>query len=195
MNLVDGDLLVGADRDDLLGEDVERVPRDTRLLDLPVSHRPRDDCTLEKIGPILREDPPLRDRVQVVPRATDALEAPGDRLRALDLDHEVDRAHVDAELERRRGDEARDLPGLQELLDDDSLLARERAVVRACQLLSGELVDAEREPLGEAAVVDEHDRRSVLAHELEDRRVDRRPDAPLRNAGIRECGFRLREDP
>ena len=40
----------------------------------------------------------------------------------------------------------------------------------------GELVDAEREPLGEPPVVDEDDRRAVRADELEQRRVDRGPD-------------------
>ena len=118
VQLVDRDLLVGADGDDLLREDVERVPRDARLLDLALAHRPRDDGGLEEVGPELREDPALRDRVQLVPGAPDSLQAAGDRLRALDLDHEVDGAHVDPELERRRRDEARDPPRLQELLDD-----------------------------------------------------------------------------
>ena len=180
VELVHRDLLVGADRDDLLGEHVERVARDARLLDLPRAHGARDDGRLEEVGPELREDPPLRDRVQIVPRAPDALQPARDRLRALDLDHEVDGAHVDAELERGRRDEARDLAGLQQLLDDEPLLARERAVVRAGELLAGELVDAKREPLGEAPVVDEDDRRAVRPHELEDRRIDRGPDRAAR---------------
>ena len=162
MELVDRDLLVGADRDDLLREDVERVPRDARLLDLARAHRPRDDGGLEEVGAELREDAALRDRVQLVPGAADPLQATRHRLRALDLDHEVDGAHVDAELERRGRDEAGDLAGLEQLLDDDPLLARERAVVRARELLLGELVDAEREPLRQAPVVDEDDRRAVL---------------------------------
>ena len=40
------------------------------------------------------------------------------------------------------------------------------AVVRAGDLLLGELVQPQREPLGEPAVVDEDDGRAVLAHEL-----------------------------
>ena len=36
MEVVDGDLLVGRDRDDLLREHVERVARDDRLLDVAV---------------------------------------------------------------------------------------------------------------------------------------------------------------
>ena len=115
-----------------------------------------------------------------MPGATHALQPPRHRLRALDLDHEVDRAHVDPELEGRGRDEARDAARLQELLDLHALLAGERAVVGPGELLPGELVQAQREPLREAPVVDEHDRRAVLADELEDRRVDRRPDRAAR---------------
>ena len=118
--------------------------------------------------------------MQVVAGAADALQPARDRLRALDLDHEVDRAHVDAELEGRGRDETGDLPRLQQLLDDEPLLARERAVVRAGDLLLRELVQPQREPLREPAVVDEDDRRAVLPDELQDRRIDRRPDRAAR---------------
>ena len=118
--------------------------------------------------------------MQIVAGAPDPLQTARDGLRALDLDHEVDRAHVDPELERRGRDETGNLPRLQQLLDDEPLLACERAVVRAGDLLLGELVQPEREPLGEPAVVDEHDRRTVLPHELEDRGVDRGPDRAAR---------------
>ena len=109
---------------------------------------------------------------------------------------EVDGAHVDAELERRGRDEARDLPRLQQLLHLHALLACERAVVRARELLPGELVQTEGEPLGEPAVVDEDDRRAVLAHELEDRRVDRGPDRAARalDAGAHLHAVRERGD-
>ena len=50
---------------------------------------------------------------------------------------------------------------------------------RRCRLL-GELVEAQREALGAAAVVDEDDRRAVLADQLEHLRVDRRPDRVAR---------------
>ena len=59
------------------------------------------------------------------PGAPDALEAARHRLRALDLDDEVDGAHVDPELEARGRDEARDAARLQVLLDQDPLLARQ----------------------------------------------------------------------
>ena len=179
MEIVDRDLLVGADRHDLLREHVERVARDRRLLDRTVEHPPGDHGRLEQVGAELREDPPLRDRAELVPRAADALQPASDGLRRLDLNDQVDRAHVDPELERRRCDQARDLALLQQLLDLDALFARDRAVVGAGDLLLGQVVQPQGEPLGEAAVVDEDDRRAVRADELEDLRVDRGPDRLL----------------
>ena len=176
VQVVDGDLVIGADRDDLLREHVERVARDLCLLDQALAHRLRDDGGLEQVGAELREDASLRDGSQVVAGPADALQPAGDRLGALDLDHEIDGSHVDPQLERRRGDEARDQPRLQELLDLDALLARERAVVGSRDRLLGELVQPQGEPLGEPPVVDEHDRGAVLSHESEQRGVDRRPD-------------------
>ena len=70
----------------------------------------------------------------------------------------------------------RSSPRLQLLLDLGARLARERAVVGARDLLLGEVVQPQREPLGEAAVVDEHDRRRVLLDQLEHARIDARPD-------------------
>ena len=129
-----------------------------------------------------------------MPGAADPLQPTGDGLRTLDLDHEIDRAHVDPELERRGGDQAGDLPLLQELLDLEALLARHRAVVGARDLdrlvraLVRELVEAQGEPLRKAAVVHEDDRRAVLGDELQDLGVDRGPDrvvgALLRNGHV-----------
>ena len=171
VQLRDLDLLVGADRDDLLREDVERVARDLRLLDQPRPHPLRDDRRLEQVGPELGEDSPARDLAERVPGAPDPLQSPRDRLRRLDLDHEVDGTHVDAEFERRRRDQARDPACLQVLLDLRPLLASKRAVVRARDLecLSSsrrQLVEPQREPLGQPAVVDEDDRGTMGANEV-----------------------------
>ena len=200
VQLADLDLLLDGDRDDLLGEHVERVARDHRLLDLAGEHPLGDDRRLEQVGAELREDPALRDGAELVAGAADALQPARDRLRRLDLDDEVDGAHVDAELERRGGDEARDLAELQQLLDLDPLLARERAVVGARDLFLGELVEPQREPLGEAAVVDEDDRRAVLLDEPQELRVHGRPDrratacppSPVPSSGsVSRAGARL----
>ena len=58
--VVERDLLLSGDRDDLLGDDVERVLQDPGLLDRAVVHPARDDRGLEQVGPKLREDAALR---------------------------------------------------------------------------------------------------------------------------------------
>ena len=120
----------------------------------------------------------------------DPLEAPGDRLRALHLDHQVDCAHVDAQLERRGRHQAGDLAALEQLLHLDPLLPGQRAVVCPRDLRSAgfrigrQLVEAQRQPLGEPAVVDEDDRRAMLLDQPQQLGVDGRPD--------RGCGHSLR---
>jgi hypothetical protein len=113
----------------VLCEDVERVARDHGLLDLALEHPAGHHRALEQVGAELGEDPPHRHLLDGVPGATDPLQPPGHRLRRLDLDHEVHRAHVDAQLQRRRGDQAGKLPGLQKLLDDQPLLVGERPMM------------------------------------------------------------------
>ena len=122
------------DRDDLLGEHVERVARHDGRLDRAFAHAPRDDRALEQVAAELGEDAPAADLADAVAGAADALQPARDRLRRLDLQDEVDGAHVDAQLERGGRDEARQLAGLQQLLDLGALLARERAVVGARDL-------------------------------------------------------------
>ena len=99
-------------RDDLLGEDVERVARQDVVSIAPVVHAPR-----------------RRPRTRAGRRGTSGRSRPcearrpggrrgrpaGARARrssALDLDDEVDGAHVDAELEARRRDERGSRPAL-----------------------------------------------------------------------------------
>ncbi len=164
------------DGDDLLGQDVERVARHHGRLDQAFVHPPRDDRALQQVAAELREDAPGADPVDAVAGAADALQPARDRLRRLDLQHQVHRAHVDAQLQRARRHQARQLARLQQLLHLRALLARQRAVVGARDVRVGQLVQAQRHALGRAAVVDEHDRRRVGLDELQQLRVDRRPD-------------------
>ena len=109
------------------------------------------------------------------------------RLGRLHLDDEVHRAHVDAQLERRGRDQAGQRARLEQVLDDDALLARERPVVGAgdlarlfparLRLLRCQVVEPQRDALGGAPVVHEHERGAVLAHQAQQLRVDGRPDA------------------
>ena len=89
-----------------------------------------DDGRLEQVAAVLREDLAAARLADPVAGASDALHAARDRTGRLDLDDEIDRAHVDAELEGRRRDEAAQSSRLRVVLDDQPLLARQRSVVR-----------------------------------------------------------------
>ncbi len=123
------DLGVADDGHDLLREDVERVPRVERLLDCALGHARGDGRRGEEIAAVLGEDHAARDRAHRVPGAPDALEPRGDRGRRLDLHDEIDGADVEPELERRGGDDGRELAFLEAILDLQPPLARHRSVV------------------------------------------------------------------
>ena len=110
----------------LLGEHVERVAQVVGVLDLAVEHPAGDDRGLEQVAAVLGVDRALARLAHLVAGAADPLQAAGDRARRLDLHHEIDGAHVDAELEAARGDDGTELAALQLVLDDDAA-ARGRA--------------------------------------------------------------------
>src|SRR5438445_2701817 len=107
-----------------------------------------------------REDEPLGCAVERVARAADPLDEGRDSTGRVVLDHPVDRPDVDAELERRRGYEAFDLPALEARLDPLALLSREGAVVDRDVLTDHREAGAEQ--LGEGADVHEDERRTAL---------------------------------
>jgi hypothetical protein len=104
-------------RDDLLGDDVERVPRVARGLDGSLVHRLGYGRAGDQIAAELREDDALAHCVRLMAAAPDSLEAAGDRWRRLDLHDQVDGAHVDTELERRSGHQRTKGAGFQQIFD------------------------------------------------------------------------------
>ena len=117
-------------RDDLLGEHVQRVARVAHRLDRAGRH-PLGDHRARRRGRRGTWGRPRRGtprRPGARPGRPAAARRP--RRRRLDLHDQVDRAHVDAQLEARRGDDAGQPPGLELLLDERPLLAGHRAVVR-----------------------------------------------------------------
>ena len=175
--LVHREALVERHRHELLGEDVERVPRQRRRFDRAVVHALDDDGGLEEVPAVLGEDDALAGLAHVVPGTPDPLEAAGDGGGALHLDDEVHGAHVDAELERAGGDERREAAGLELLLDLETLLPRDAPVVGSHQFLARQLVEALGQALRETAAVGEDDGAVVLPDQGEDPGVDGWPDA------------------
>ncbi len=130
-HVVDGPLVEGAHRHHLLGEHVERGVGQVQRLDLAGEHALDDHRGLHEVAAELGEEHPAAHRTDLVAGAAHALQPGRDRGRRLDLHDEVDRAHVDAELEAARGDDGREPPRLQVLLDGRALLLAHRPVVGA----------------------------------------------------------------
>ena len=168
--------------DDLLRDDVERVTWIARRFDGAVVHRFRDRGAGNKVAPELREHHAFAHRIDLVAAAADPLQAARDRRRRLDLDDEVDGTHIDAEFERRGGDQRAERAGLEAIFDLEPLFARDGAVVRAHQDLACEFVQRAGEPFRETPAVDEEQRRLMGANQLEQARVDGRPDGRPRAA-------------
>ncbi len=166
----------GADGDELLRKDVERVARDAGLLDGGGLHALDDHRRLDEVAAVLGEDLADARLPHLVPRPADALHPRRDRRRRLDLDDEVDRSHIDPELEAAGRHQGRQPALLEVLLDLQPLLARDAAVVGAHELLSGELVQPRCKPLGQPAAVHEDERGPMRPDELQQPRMDRRPD-------------------
>ena len=85
-------------RDDLLGEDVERVARHPSRLDLATQHAIDDHCRFEEVAAIFREDGAFRRFADRVAGPADPLDATSHAGGRLHLDDEINGAHVDAEL-------------------------------------------------------------------------------------------------
>ena len=192
VQVVDGPALHDGHRHHLLGEHVERIARHGRGLDCPGVHAFGHDGRLEQVSAVLGEDDSARGRIDLVSGPPDPLQPSGDRRRRFDLDHQVDRAHVDAQLEARGGHDRRQAAVLERLLDRHPLLPGDRAVVGPHELLAGQLVEPLGEALGETPAVAEDDRRAMGPDQLEDPWMDRRPDAdPRLGSRCRAAGLLL----
>ncbi len=110
--------------DGLLREDVERVLRDADGLDAAGEHPLGHDGGVQHIAAVLGEQGGAADLADLVAGAPDPLQPGCRRRRRLDLDHEVDRAHVDAQFQAAGRHHAAQAPGLQFVLDLGALLFR-----------------------------------------------------------------------
>ena len=154
--------------DHVLRRDVERQPGRHDRVEPAGAHRGEQRRALDQLVAGQRVEAALRRADAGVVRAADPLQEGGDAAGRADLAHELDRPDVDAELERRGGDERLQLAGPQPALDPVPAVLRQAAVVRGDHVVAEPLAELVREPLGEPAGVDEHERGAVLAHELGD---------------------------
>ena len=94
----------------------------------------------------------------------------------LNLHHQVDGPHVDAQLERAGGHQAAHLARLERLLNLQPLRPGDGAVVGPDQGLPGQVVERDGETLRAPPVVDEEQGRGVRAHQLQETGMDGAPD-------------------
>ena len=90
----------------LLGEHVQGILRYPQRLDLAAPHAPGNHRALQEIAAELGKDAPDAHRLHPVAGAADALQTARHRARRFHLQHQVDRAHVDAQLQGAGGDDA-----------------------------------------------------------------------------------------
>ena len=163
-------------RDDLLCEHIERISRVAAGLHASVVHAAHRGRARDEIAAILREDHAFAGGANLMTGPSNPLHPARHGRRGFDLHDQIDGAHVDSELERGGRHQAAELTGFQRVLDCDPLRARQRSVVRPDERFAGQLVQRAGKPLGDAAAVDEDQRGSMRADQLEQARVDCRPD-------------------
>ena len=88
-----------ARRHGVLGQNVERIGRHLHGFDLPADHALRADRASDQIGAVFGQQHAAGDLADLVPGASHPLQPAGHRRRRLHLDHQVDRAHVDTQLQ------------------------------------------------------------------------------------------------
>ena len=161
--------------DDLLREDVEGRLGRQDAVQLAGAHRAEQRRRLDQLVARRRVDAPLGDGPARVARAADPLEQGGDAARRADLADQLDGPDVDAELERGRGDQGGQVARAQPRLEPEPAILGQAAVMGGDLALAEPLRQEVRDPLGQAARVDEDERRPVRAHVRRDAVQDLAP--------------------
>jgi hypothetical protein len=125
---------------DLLGQDVQRLLGRVQGIEAPAPGRGQQRDALDQVVARGRIHDPARHTGAVVVGPPDALQERGDAVGRADLAHELNRSHVDAELQRCGGHQRTQLAGTEPMLNPLSALAGQRSVV------GGHLVLAEPFP-------------------------------------------------
>ncbi len=162
-------------RDHLLREHVEGRLGNHDAVELAVPGRPYHRRALDQVVPRERKEPPFREAAHRVAGAPDALQQGRDAVRRGDLADQVDVPDVDAELERRRRDEHRELPLPQLLLRGEAHLLGKAAVMRRDALGAEPLGELVRHALGQPPRVDEDERSAVRLDQPDQALVDLLP--------------------
>ena len=168
-------LFLGGDCDDLLRRDVGASHRDFHFVEMTAANRAHRRAAFEQIVGGEREEAPLGSRAKAVSRAADSLNRGRDGFGRIELAYELDGADVDAEFERRGRDDRLQLAAFEALLGEQSLGAREAAMMRHHSVSAEPLLQIQRDPLRMSAAQRENQCRAMLTDEARDFVVHRLP--------------------
>ncbi len=160
---------------DLLRQDVEWRFGDGQPVELARPYSPHQRGALEQFVARGGEDAAFGRRAHPMSRPADALEPDRDRARRSDLADQIDRADVDAQLERGRRHHRFQLALLEPLLGVEPQAAGQAAVVRQHGVRSQALAQMVGDALGQAPRIDEDERGAVLADQVGQAVVDLLP--------------------
>ena len=141
----------------MLGEDVQRIGGHPHGFDLTGNHALHAHRAPDQIGAVLGQQHAAGDFADLMAGPADPLQPAGHRGWGLDLDDEIDRAHIDPEFEARGCDDGPQPSGLEVVLDLGALLFGYRSMVcpgerdgdLGIRSLGVDLIDAGGDPLGE----------------------------------------------
>ena len=106
------------------------APRDAERIHRAVTDRMNERAAFDQLVARHREEPPFRRCADPVAGSPDALQRDRDRSRRTELHDEIDRADVDAELERGRRHHRPQLAVFEPVLGCQAEIARKAAVMR-----------------------------------------------------------------
>ena len=166
VQVVLADLAAGQFRRYLLRQHVERRIVGDDAIEIAAAHRAEQGRALDEVVARHRQQPALRCPGHGVARTADALQECRDAVRRSDLAHQVHVADVDAKLERRRGHERLERPGLEPVLRVEARFLCQAAMVRGHLVLTQAIAEVPCHALGQPPGVDEHQRRPMRADQL-----------------------------
>ena len=155
-------------RDDLLRQNIQRSFGNLQPVQLARANRAHQRRALDQFVARGGEEAAFGQRAHPVPRPADALQRDRDRTRRADLAHQIHRADIDSQLQRRGRHHGPQLAILQALLGLEPQRARKAAVMRQHRVLAQPLAQMVRDAFGQPARVDEDQRGAMLLRQRGD---------------------------
>ena len=160
---------------DLLRQHVQRRGWDAQGVEFAAPHAVQQRGAFDQVVARGGEQAALGQAADLVARAAHALQQRRDIARRAHLAHQVDVADVDAQLQRRGGDQHLQVAALEALFGGQPVFLGQATVVRRHVLRAEALAQVARHALGHAPRVDEDERGPVQHHQFGHAVVDALP--------------------